>query len=221
VRPTRTHAIRTVDVRQFDRPRRGAAAHPNAIVVAHPRAIRHLADPSRLIGAVREASPDLFPLYGEPIPIPEDRLHAAADGERFEVGGGLVFEATHAPGHAPHHVCFFERSTRTLFAGDAAGSHGIAADVPLSVPPGLISPPDSRPSIGSADSALRRSPTLTSAERRSRRMRFSPTTAAHSSTGSTESDLSGMRWAPTVSRRPFSPIRSTIASSRPTGSRSR
>jgi len=112
-----------------------AARHPEATVVAHPRAIRHLADPRRLVAGVRDASPDLFPLYGEPTPIPEERLHPVEDGERFSLGGAAVIEAIHAAGHAPHHVCFFERSSGILFTGDAAGNHGIPVDVPLTVPP--------------------------------------------------------------------------------------
>jgi len=112
-----------------------AARHPEATVVAHPRAIRHLADPQRLVAGVRAASPDLFPLYGEPTPIPERRLYPTGDGERFTLEGDAVIEAIHAPGHAPHHVCFFERSSATLFTGDAAGNHGIPVDVPLTVPP--------------------------------------------------------------------------------------
>jgi glyoxylase-like metal-dependent hydrolase (beta-lactamase superfamily II) len=114
-----------------------ARAHPEATVVAHPRAQKHLADPSRLVAGVREASPDLFPLYGEPIPVPDAQLHAAADGERFDLGRGFTVEALHAPGHAPHHVCFHERRTGTLFCGDALGNHGIPVDVPLTVPPGF------------------------------------------------------------------------------------
>ena len=112
-----------------------AARHPEATVVAHPRAIRHLADPRRLTEGVREASPDLYPLYGEPVPIPQAQLHAAADGETFDLGGGGAVQAIHAPGHAPHHACFFEPAGRVLFTGDAVGNHGIPADVPLTVPP--------------------------------------------------------------------------------------
>jgi len=114
-----------------------AAAHPEAVVVAHPRAVRHLADPSRLVEGVRQASPDLFPLYGQPTPVPAAQLRAAEDGERFELGGGLEVEVLYTPGHAPHHACFFERATRTLFTGDAVGNHGIPIDVPLTVPPGF------------------------------------------------------------------------------------
>jgi len=111
-----------------------AQAHPEAIVVVHPRGVRHLADPSRLIEGVRAASPDLYPLYGDPLPVAPDRLHEVEDGEEFHVGGGCI-RAIHAPGHAPHHVCFFESTTQTLFTGDAAGNQGIPVDVPLTVPP--------------------------------------------------------------------------------------
>lgn len=112
-----------------------ALEHPEATVVAHPRAVRHLVDPSRLVEGVRAASQDMFPLYGAPLPIPENRLHAADDGEVFDLGGGLEIQAVHAPGHAPHHVCFFERNDRVLFSGDALGHHDVPVLLPLTVPP--------------------------------------------------------------------------------------
>ena len=112
-----------------------AHEHPEAKVVVHPRAVRHLVDPSRLIEGVRAASQGMFPLYGEPMPIPEDRLHAAEDGEVFDLGGGIEIQVVHAPGHAPHHVCFFERRHRVLFSGDAIGHHNVPVLLPLTVPP--------------------------------------------------------------------------------------
>ena len=112
-----------------------AEAHPKATIVAHPRGVRHIADPSRLIDGVRQASPDLFPLYGIPAPVPADRLHEAADGETFDLGRGIEVRAIYSPGHAPHHVCYFESESRTLFAGDAVGNYGLPVGVPLTVPP--------------------------------------------------------------------------------------
>lgn len=112
-----------------------AADHPEATIVASPRGIPHLIDPTRLIDGVRRASPELFLLYGEPIPIPEGRLHPASDSEVFDLGGGIAIEAVDSPGHAPHHISFFERRHRYLFTGDALGSHGVPADLPLTVPP--------------------------------------------------------------------------------------
>jgi len=112
-----------------------AADHPEATIVASPRSIPHLIDPTGLINGVREASPELSPLYGEPIPIAKDRLHAASDSEVFNLGGGIEIEAVNSPGHAPHHFSFFERSHGYLFTGDALGNHGVPADLPLTVPP--------------------------------------------------------------------------------------
>jgi len=112
-----------------------AAAHPEATIVCHPRAARHLADPRRLIESVPAASPNLFPLYGEPIPIPEERIHPAEDGEVFQLGDGIALHVVHSPGHAPHHTCFFESSHRVLFAGDAVGSYDTSIPCPLTVPP--------------------------------------------------------------------------------------
>lgn len=112
-----------------------AIGSPETIVVAHPRAIQHLADPSRLIEGVRAASPTLFPLYGTPTPVPSAQLYGADDGERFDLGDGRIVEAIHTPGHAPHHLCFLDNETGTLFTGDAVGNHAILVDVPLTVPP--------------------------------------------------------------------------------------
>jgi glyoxylase-like metal-dependent hydrolase (beta-lactamase superfamily II) len=112
-----------------------AADHPEAVVITHPRGVPHLVDPRRLAAGARDASPDLYSLYGEPRPIPTDQVLPANDGDRFDLGRGITLEVIQSPGHAPHHLCFFERSARILFCGDAAGNHGTPVDVPLTVPP--------------------------------------------------------------------------------------
>jgi len=112
-----------------------ARAFPDCKVVAHARAIRHLVDPSRLIDGVQAASPVLFPLYGTPLPIEERQLVAVTGGECFDLGAGRRIDVVAAPGHAAHHVCFFERTSRLLFAGDAVGHWHVKPDVPLTVPP--------------------------------------------------------------------------------------
>ncbi|MDD4903147.1 MAG: MBL fold metallo-hydrolase [Candidatus Bipolaricaulis sp.] len=112
-----------------------AIAHPEATIVAHPRALAHLVDPTRLEESARAANHALFPLYGRPTPIPEARLRPAADGEVLDLGRGVRLEAIYSPGHAPHHVCWFEQEERVLFAGDAVGHHDVPVDLPLTVPP--------------------------------------------------------------------------------------
>ena len=115
-----------------------ATDHPEATVVAHPRAIPHLADPTQLEAGVRAASPDLFPYYGRPTAVPESRLRACADGETLDLGRGVALDAVYSPGHASHHVCWFEREGRVLFAGDAVGHHAVPVILRLTVPPGFV-----------------------------------------------------------------------------------
>jgi len=112
-----------------------AAGHPEATVVVHPRGARHLSNPQRLIDSARDASSALFPLYGEPRPVPEHQVISASEGDRFDLGRGIVLEPIESPGHAAHHLCFFERSTRVLFCGDAVGNRGTPVEAPLTVPP--------------------------------------------------------------------------------------
>lgn len=112
-----------------------AQAFPETKIVVHERAVRHLINPTRLVEAVRIASPNLFDRYGEPLPIPEHQIVPVKGGEIFELGSDIQVEVAASPGHAPHHVCFFERVGRTLFTGDAAGNWNNPVDVPLTPPP--------------------------------------------------------------------------------------
>ncbi len=107
---------------------------PTAKAVVHARGARHLVDPSRLVASVKEAVRDRFPLYGTVVPIPEERLHVAQDGEAFPLGRFRI-RAVDAPGHAPHHLCYFAEGEKLLFTGDAAGLYLGGTLVPSTVPP--------------------------------------------------------------------------------------
>ncbi len=73
----------------------------------------HLIDPSRLERSARRLYGDTFDaLWGELAPVPEANVRIAS-----ERAAGL--EVFPAPGHASHHVCYFDGTT--LYAGDAAG----------------------------------------------------------------------------------------------------
>jgi glyoxylase-like metal-dependent hydrolase (beta-lactamase superfamily II) len=99
-----------------------AAAFPNATVVVHERGARHLADPTRLVdSAARVYGPLLDSLYGRMLAVPEDRLVAAADGHRIDVGNGRVLTLIDSPGHAKHHHAVLDEHTGTLLVGDAVG----------------------------------------------------------------------------------------------------
>jgi glyoxylase-like metal-dependent hydrolase (beta-lactamase superfamily II) len=99
-----------------------AADFPSATVVVHERGARHLIDPTRLIdSASRVYGPLLDSLYGRMIPVPEDRLIAAGDGFRVDVGNGRELVLVDSPGHAKHHHAVLDEHTGTLLVGDAVG----------------------------------------------------------------------------------------------------
>ncbi len=95
---------------------------PNAKLVLHPRGARHMADPSRLMESVRSVygKAETERLYGELVPVPQERMIMPADGEKLAFGN-MTLRCINAPGHAEHQMVFFEESTRSLFAGDAFG----------------------------------------------------------------------------------------------------
>jgi glyoxylase-like metal-dependent hydrolase (beta-lactamase superfamily II) len=88
--------------------------HPGLQVHVSEIGAPHLLDPSRLEASARRLYGDAFDtLWGELAPVPEANLHV--------VGSSVLgLECFPAPGHARHHVCYFDRDG-TLFSGDAAG----------------------------------------------------------------------------------------------------
>jgi glyoxylase-like metal-dependent hydrolase (beta-lactamase superfamily II) len=91
---------------------------PALKVYVHERGARHLADPSRLLASAERLYGDRMDhLWGEFAPVPEERIVALAGGERIE--GGLQVEYT--PGHASHHVSYFDEVTGDAFVGDVCG----------------------------------------------------------------------------------------------------
>ena len=95
---------------------------PQARCVVHPRGARHLADPAKLIaGSIAVYGEARYrELYGDIVPIPEDRLLVPEDGQRITLGGRTL-ELLHTPGHALHHYCIVDLDTRRIFPGDNFG----------------------------------------------------------------------------------------------------
>ncbi len=95
---------------------------PNARCVVHPRGARHLVDPARLVAAsiVVYGEQRYRELYGEIVPIAEERVLVPGDGERIMLGKRPL-ELIHTPGHALHHYCIVDLETRRIFPGDTFG----------------------------------------------------------------------------------------------------
>jgi glyoxylase-like metal-dependent hydrolase (beta-lactamase superfamily II) len=111
---------------------------PRAKVIAHPRAIKHLIDPSRLVASAIEAEGREFVAgNGEVLPVPEQRLIPANDGDTLNLGKGQALTLLSCPGHAPHELCILESRNRGIFVGDAVGHHidGTDVMVPITPPP--------------------------------------------------------------------------------------
>ena len=98
-----------------------ARAHPHIEVFVHERGAPHMIDPSRLLSsASRLYGADMDRLWGEFLPVPADRVRVLRGGERIKLGGREL-EVAYTPGHASHHVSYFDRSTGVAFVGDTAG----------------------------------------------------------------------------------------------------
>jgi glyoxylase-like metal-dependent hydrolase (beta-lactamase superfamily II) len=88
--------------------------HPGLQVHVSEVGAPHLIDPERLERSARRLYGDDFErLWGELVPVPEANVHEV--GERV-----LGLECFPSPGHASHHVCYFD-ADGTLYSGDAAG----------------------------------------------------------------------------------------------------
>ena len=112
-------------------------AHPQIKVFVHERGAVHMADPQKLIdSATRLYADRMALLWGEIAPVPAANLVTVSGGERIDAGG-RSFEVAYTPGHASHHVSFFDRASGVAFVGDTAG---VCIDDGYIVPP--TPPPD-------------------------------------------------------------------------------
>lgn len=99
-----------------------ARAFPNATVYVHPKGARHLADPSRLVNSAAMVYGELLDsLYGRLEPTEAARIKVLEDHEKIQVSSNRFLEALDSPGHAKHHLGFFDESTGVIFSGDAIG----------------------------------------------------------------------------------------------------
>jgi glyoxylase-like metal-dependent hydrolase (beta-lactamase superfamily II) len=95
--------------------------NPAIRVQVHEKGAPHMIDPSKLIAsATRLWGDEMDRLWGEMRPVPAANLDILRGGERLEAGGRQL-EVAYTPGHASHHVSYFNRDTGIAFVGDTAG----------------------------------------------------------------------------------------------------
>lgn len=96
---------------------------PGATMVVHPRGARHMIDPSALYqGALAVyGAAEMERSYGTLVGVAADRVQVSADGMDLVLGGGRTLHLIDTPGHARHHHCLWDATTRGWFSGDTFG----------------------------------------------------------------------------------------------------
>ena len=112
--------------------------NPGIEVFVHERGAPHLVDPAKLMASATRlyGEADMERLWGEFLAVPASNLRRLSGGETISVAGREV-EVAYTPGHASHHVSYFDRASRVAFVGDTAG---IRRESPYVMPP--TPPPD-------------------------------------------------------------------------------
>ena len=94
---------------------------PDLEVYVHARGAPHLIDPSKLLSsAERIYGDEMESLWGRVVPVPEANVHVVEGGEAV-TAAGREFDVAYTPGHASHHVVYFDTGDGTAYVGDVAG----------------------------------------------------------------------------------------------------
>jgi glyoxylase-like metal-dependent hydrolase (beta-lactamase superfamily II) len=112
--------------------------HPHIKVVVHERGAPHLADPAKLLASAARLYGDrMDELWGEVAAVPEQNIVAVSGGEHIGACG-RTFDVAYTPGHASHHVSYFDRPSGVAFVGDTGG---------VRIDDGYVLPPTPPPDI--------------------------------------------------------------------------
>ena len=98
-----------------------------------------MTDPEILLqSAKRLYGEKMDALFGEFLPVPKSNLSELQGGENLAMGD-TTFRVLYTPGHASHHVTYFEPSEGTAFVGDTTGIciEGHPLILPATPPPDI------------------------------------------------------------------------------------
>ena len=110
---------------------------PNAKVIVHPRGAPHLINPEKLWTQTQLTLEYVAKIFGEPNPVPQDRIVMATEGMKIDIGTDVKLRVVETLGHAAHHVSYYLPMNSGIFPGDAAGIYlsEFQAVIPTSPPP--------------------------------------------------------------------------------------
>ena len=113
--------------------------NPRLAVYVHKNGAPHVIDPSKLLASAQRLWPnELQRLFGEALPVPAENLRILEGGEDLKLGSRKV-EVVYTPGHASHHVSYFDKTEGVAFVGDTAGVRieGNSFVMPATPPPDI------------------------------------------------------------------------------------
>jgi glyoxylase-like metal-dependent hydrolase (beta-lactamase superfamily II) len=113
--------------------------NPRLTVYVHKNGAPHMIDPSKLLASAARLWPnELHRLFGDALPVPTQNLHILEGGEVLALGSRNV-DVVYTPGHASHHVSYFDDGEGVAFVGDTAGVHieGTSFVMPATPPPDI------------------------------------------------------------------------------------
>ncbi len=95
---------------------------PSARCVIHPRGARHMIDPTKLIAGTEAVygKDKTREIYGDILPIDEQKIDVADDGQWFELNGRGM-QCIFTEGHAKHHYVLNDPASKGVFTGDSFG----------------------------------------------------------------------------------------------------
>jgi glyoxylase-like metal-dependent hydrolase (beta-lactamase superfamily II) len=95
--------------------------NPNLTVYVHKNGAPHMIDPSKLLASAGRLWGDrLQVLFGNTEPVPPENLYILEGGEILTLGERKL-DVAYTPGHASHHVTYFDDATKVAFIGDTGG----------------------------------------------------------------------------------------------------
>ena len=111
---------------------------PGATVYVHAVGARHMADPARLLASAGRIYGDaMATLWGDFLPVPGAALRVVDEGDAVALGSRRL-EVAYVPGHAKHHVAYYEAATGTAWVGDVGGIRiGNGPALPVTPPPDI------------------------------------------------------------------------------------
>jgi glyoxylase-like metal-dependent hydrolase (beta-lactamase superfamily II) len=97
----------------------GWLAQQGAEIIVHPVGAPHLLNPEKLIASATRIYGDrMDSLWGQFLPVPENKLRIVKEGEEIVIGE-LRFTPINTPGHSVHHYAYLFENI--CFSGDVGG----------------------------------------------------------------------------------------------------